>query len=226
MILDCHTHRQPPQPQAVVCASPATFSPVPGQLYSLGIHPWNPEEATPENLDALLRLGKAPEVVAIGEAGVDTLRGAPLYRQTLDFRRQIEISEELAKPLVVHDVKAHDIVAGLRRDLRPKQPWIIHGFRGKPSVVEMMLKASADIYFSFGEHWNPDALRAVPRDRLLAETDESPLSIAEIIVRISACTGEEMTHVISANTLRLFRGVESTDYRVRSVCPARTGDTD
>lgn len=217
MILDCHTHRIPPQPQAVICASPACFSPLAGQLYSLGIHPWNPGEATPENLDLLLTLARAPEVVAIGEAGVDALRGAPLYQQTLTFRRQIEISEQLEKPLVIHDVKAHDTVAGLRRDFRPRQPWILHGFRAKPSVVNMMLKASTDFYFSFGEKWNPDSLRAVPRDRLLAETDESALPIEEIIARISNILGEDLTSTISANTLRLFRGVESTSYTVRNL---------
>lgn len=217
MILDCHTHRMPPQPQAVICVSPAYFSPVAGQSYSLGIHPWNPEEATQENLDLLLTVARAPEVVAIGEAGVDALRGAPLYQQALTFRRQIEISEQLEKPLVIHDVKAHDTVAGLRRDFRPRQPWILHGFRAKPSVVEMMLKASPDFYFSFGEKWNPDSLRAVPRDRLLAETDESALPIEEIIARISNILGEDVTSTISANTLRLFRGVESTSYTVRNL---------
>ena len=39
-ILDIHTHRPAPQPEALVCVSPADFNPVEGQFYSVGIHPW------------------------------------------------------------------------------------------------------------------------------------------------------------------------------------------
>lgn len=200
MLLDCHTHHPAPQPQAVVCASPVGFEPIEGQIYSLGIHPWNPEEATEENFEALLRLGALPEVVAIGEAGVDTVKGGPMYKQIMSFKRQIQISEQLGKPLIVHDVKAHDIIIGLRHDYAPKQPWIIHGFRSKPSVVEMLLRASARFYFSFGEHFNPGSLTAVPADHLLAETDDSPLSIENIIANISDALGRDITGQIAHNT--------------------------
>ena len=204
MILDCHTHLAPPRPEAVVCASPAGFVPAGGQLYSLGIHPWRPEEATEENFGLLARLAGMPEVAAIGEAGVDQLRGGPMYRQMLAFRRQIEISEAAGKPLVVHDVKAHDSVAGLRRDYAPVQPWILHGFRAKPTVAKMMLQASDGFWFSFGEKFNPDALRAVPRERILAETDESALDIRQIIARLSEALGEALTETIAANPARVF----------------------
>ena len=145
-----------------------------------------------------------PEVAAIGEAGVDQLRGGPMYRQMLAFRRQIEISEAAGKPLVVHDVKAHDSVAGLRRDYAPVQPWILHGFRAKPTVAKMMMQASDGFWFSFGEKFNPDALRAVPRERILAETDESALDIRQIIARLSEALGEDLTETIAANSARVF----------------------
>lgn len=189
MILDCHTHRPAPQPDAVISLSPSAFSPFPGQLYSLGLHPWFPDSATDSAFARLRDLARRPDVVAIGEAGVDLLKAkegsAPLFRQTLDFRRHVEISEAVGKPLIVHCVKAFDIIAGLRADLKPRQPWILHGFRAKPSVVSMMMRSSADFYFSFGEHFNPDSLRAVEPSRLLAETDESPLPILQIIDRLS-----------------------------------------
>ena len=204
-VVDCHTHSAAPQPRAVVCVSPAGFDPMPGQLYSVGIHPWDPGEATEENFSRLEAAATLPQVVAVGEAGIDSLRGGPMFRQMLAFRRQIEISEKACKPLVIHDVRAHDTVAGLRRDYSPRQPWIIHGFRGKPSVVRMMTGASADIYFSFGEKFNPDTLRTVPPERVLAETDCSALSIEEIIASLSAAAGRDMLPVVEENTRRVFR---------------------
>lgn len=204
MIIDCHTHLAPPRPEAVVSASPAGFAPLAGQLYSLGIHPWRPEEATEENLSLLARLAETPEVVAVGEAGVDALRGGPMYRQMLTLRRQIAISESVGKPLVVHDVKAHDVVIGLRRDLRPRQPWILHGFRARPSVAQMMLRASGGFYFSFGPRFNAETLRAVPRDRVLAETDESAAGIEAVIAALSEALGEDARPTVAANAARVF----------------------
>lgn len=205
MILDCHTHRPAPQPEGIISVSPAGFTPMPGQLYSLGLHPWNPEEATDESFALLRGLISSPQVVAAGEAGIDLVRGAPLFRQLLDFRKQVEISEEAGKPLVVHDVKAHQHIVQLRRELKASQPWIIHGFRGKPEVARMLLSASEGIYLSFGEKFNADALRSVARDRILAETDESSLEIEAVIDALSAAAGTDLRETIERNTAAVFR---------------------
>ena len=67
-----------------------------------------------------------------------------------------------------------------------------------------MLQASDGFWFSFGEKFNPDALRAVPRERILAETDESALDIRQIIARLSEALGEDLTETIAANSARVF----------------------
>ena len=118
------------------------------------------------------------------------------------FKRHVELSESLRKPLVIHDVKGHDIIAGARRDLAPTQPWVIHGFRRKPEVAEMLLRAGC--YLSFGEQFNADTLRATPEDRILAETDESPLDITEVIASLSAAYGKDLTPTIAENTMKIL----------------------
>ena len=57
-----------------------------------------------------------------------------------------------------------------KRDLRPSNPWIIHGFRGKAALAEEYLKHG--FYLSFGEKYQEAALCRVPADRLFIETDE------------------------------------------------------
>ena len=145
------------------------FKAVDGQLYSAGIHPWDTHrDVTPEEWARLEELLRRPEFVAVGEAGVDLSgRGGMMFRQLNIFKRQIELSESLKKPIIVHCVKAEDVLCGLIRDLKPSQPWIIHGFRKKPQAAQQLLNAGC--YISLGQHFNPDTLHAIPQERLLAE---------------------------------------------------------
>lgn len=206
-ILDIHTHHPAPQPNGVVDVSFMTrpeLTLLEGQLYSAGIHPWDTrKEIAEEDWQKLEELLRDPRFVAVGEAGVDLSgRGGMMFRQLQVFRRQIELSEQLHKPLIVHCVKAEDVICGLIRDLRPTQPWVIHGFRKKPAAAEQLLRAGC--YISMGEHFNPDTLAAVPRDRLLAETDESPRSIEEIIDAMSTVTGADLRPAVSGNASRVL----------------------
>lgn len=205
MILDIHTHKPFPQPEGVISlrirageeSQPAL---VEDQLYSAGIHPWDSAEGDAfETVEALCSL---PQVAAVGESGVDILRGGPMFMQLNLFRRHIELSERIGKPIVVHCVKADDIICGLRRDLRPAMPWAIHGYRGKPSAASQLVKSGC--YISFGEHFNADTLRAIPEERILAETDESELSIETVISRLSEAAGRDLRPAIAANTLRFL----------------------
>lgn len=221
-MLDIHTHKGAPQPEAVV-ALRGEQELLPGQLYSIGLHPWDTGTNTAgndldhttgdtgtntagntgeENLSLLRsqieRVAESPQVVAIGEAGIDTLRGAPMFRQLQEFKWQFELSERLRKPMVIHAVKADDIICGLRRDLSPTLPWAIHGYRGKPSAASQLIKAGC--YISFGEKFNPETLKSIPDNRILAETDESPLPIQDIIRRLSEVKGYDLTPIIKANS--------------------------
>lgn len=202
MILDCHTHKNPPCPEAIVNAQPGE-SLLPGQPYSLGIHPWHVPEHPGALLEELERQGMLPQVVSIGECGLDTLCGTPMWLQLKTFERQAILAEALGKPLMVHCVRAAGEIASMRRTLRATIPWVIHGFRGKPSVLRMLLEAGCHI--SYGARFNPDSLAHTPADRLLAETDESPLPILDIIASLSASRGEDLLPSISLNTNNLFK---------------------
>lgn len=198
--LDIHTHHPAPQPEAVVSVSFKDFKPLEGQLYSIGVHPWLSDNLlSNEEWEEFERLASLPCIVAIGECGIDKLKGGPLFKQLILMNKQIEISEKLRKPLIIHDVKAHDVIVGLKRDLKPTQKWLVHGFRYNPNVAKML--TDAGIYLSFGENFNSQVPALVPRNMILAETDESSLSIEEIIANLSSNLGENITDLIKANTL-------------------------
>lgn len=191
MILNLHTHLPAPKPEAIISCNPWELpdeNAFPGQYYSVGVHPWvlPATGLTEEDIQKLREYGSRPDVAAIGEAGIDLMHDgcAPLFAQMLALKSHIEISEELEKPLILHCVKGHDRIISLRKTIQPKQHWIIHCFRGKPSILRMLLEAGIDV--SYGEYFNPESVALTPTDRLFAETDESLLSITEIIARLSA----------------------------------------
>lgn len=206
MILDIHSHRPAPYPEGVVCLGDFDAPLVVGQAYSVGIHPWETvSPVSPARWERLEALAADPGVVAIGECGVDLLKGGPLFRQLEVLRRQIELSERLEKPMVLHCVKGADIIMGLKRDLQPAMPWVIHGFRGKPELARQL--TSKGILLSFGEKFNPAAVMAVPAGMLLAETDESILTITEIIGSLSRAANRDLTPEIAAATTRFLSSV-------------------
>lgn len=198
MILDIHTHRSGLYPLGIEQALPDSFAPEPGQLYSLGIHPWHIPSDPTDLLARLTELAAHPQVAMIGETGIDELKGAPMFLQNQVFAAHIALSEQLGKPLIIHCVKAYNSIVQFRKETRAQQPWIIHGFRGRPSVAQMLLRAGC--YLSFGEKFNAETLRAVPREAIFAETDESALSIEEIIARLSEARGEgDLTPLLEQN---------------------------
>lgn len=209
MILDIHTHRPAPYPIGLVSQSALLpFNPVEGQLYSVGIHPW---DVTPEisetEYKALEDMALRQEVAAIGECGIDLLRGGPLYKQILIFTRHVELSEQLKKPLIIHCVRAHDHILSLRREMKPVQPWVIHGFRRRASIGRLFTDAGC--YLSFGEHFTADAVAACPPCLMLAETDESLADISQIIASLAASlaiTPKALTARLAGNTTRLLCG--------------------
>ena len=148
-----------------------------GYSYSVGIHPWNVFATRPTDLLSLRALAIEPAVLAIGECGLDAKltdaegrsREGILSAQTQLLHFHFRLSEQLAKPLILHIVKAFPEIINLKRQWRPTQPWIIHSFRGKPQLARELLDHG--FYLSFGEKYNPESFDLTPASRRLRETD-------------------------------------------------------
>lgn len=185
MLTDFHTHSSTYSPDAVISLEPSRaeeFMAIYSEAHaSTGIHPWNTEKEP--DWDLLERVAAMPRIVAIGECGLDLLRGAPIDRQTDIFMRHIELSERMGKPMIIHCVKAWDVLLALKKKMKPRQKWGIHGYRGGPEQARQLL--SQGLYISLGERFNTQAAAIIPASRLLAETDESHLTIDKITDSIS-----------------------------------------
>ena len=197
-LIDFHTHSQ--NPGAISPQQTASL------FFSLSLHPWN---LTTENLDSCLKWIvdnlNNPRVIALGEAGIDRLCTTPIELQTQAFRLVAQLAEQYKMPLIIHCVRAHNEIIALHKKLRPAQPWIIHGFRGKPQLALSLIKQG--ICLSFGERFNTETLKAMPPDRILLETDQSRLHIADIYNKVAALTGislELLANNVISNFSRIF----------------------
>lgn len=211
-MFDIHTHHLPVVPgAAIVNVMPGNFLPFPGHWYSIGFHPWYADEDLLECDNALRRDFEQqichPQVLAVGEAGIDKLARTPLSVQIDLFRFQVSVAETVCKPLIIHAVKVQAELIRLKRELKPRMPWVIHGFRGKAQLARELVRHG--LYLSFGVRYQEEAMRQLPADRLFLETDESDVSIADLyrraaLVRGVACS--ELEETVSLNVQSVFFG--------------------
>lgn len=180
MIIDAHTHLL--KADSLVNRYPTDDLPE-GFSYSVGIHPWHINEIDSHTRQLLESKARLPEVKAIGETGIDLTKESDLIRQTKVFEHHISLSEEVEKPLIIHCVRAYHLILKYHKLTNPRQPWIIHGFRGKANLATQLTERG--IYISVGLIFNVDAVRIIPREHLLIETDDYPsVTIEEVARRV------------------------------------------
>lgn len=179
MPLDFHTHRLDApaglalinMPQSWLLA-PHEAALRPGALYTAGIHPWWTvcDEATLATmLEGIRHFAERGKLAAIGECGLDRLRGAALSRQEAVFSSQVALAQAYALPVTVHCVRAFDRLLYLHKRLRPTTQWTVHGFRGAPPLAEQLLQAGFDL--SFGAQYNAQSYALTPPERRRRESD-------------------------------------------------------
>lgn len=185
-IIDFHTHN-PNAPAAIISVDPRQFDPQPGKWYSLGYHPWHDVNLLTDDDFALLeRLACHDQVLAIGETGMDSLRGAPLEAQAEAFVRHLQLAARLGKPVIAHNVRTTQNILACRHKagLNHVTTLVIHGMRGNAHVARSLLDAGC--YLSYGVRFNPAALLSTPLDRLLIETDDADTTIHEVASLVAA----------------------------------------
>jgi TatD DNase family protein len=182
--------------------------------YSYGIHPWALDSADFQMETALKKLKerlKTPNVIALGEAGLDKMHKASFEQQIDLFERQIALSEALKKPMILHDVKSHNEILALRKKHKAKQPWILHGFSGTEQDIQQLM--GQGLYLSVGESlMHPErriynSFKYTDLDYLFLETDMAEISIETVYDEAAKLLGIDIAVLqkrLFANFARLF----------------------
>lgn len=172
--------------------------------YSCGVHPWFSNDW--EDQFAILQdISKNTSIVAIGECGFDKLKGLPMDVQIEVFMQHVYLSEKIGKPLIIHCVRAWDKIVSIYKDVKPTQPWILHGFRGKPMLARQLVDMG--FRFSIGAIFNQKSILEIPINSLFCETDDSGGSIIDVYDNVATALNlsvDVLADNICANVKEVF----------------------
>lgn len=228
------------QAQADLVANlPPDLAPTLTVACAYGIHPQVVEDYRDDQLDQLLDVlsrclkhahPTLPAPQAVGELGLDALtatRRDDLPRQERIFRAQLALARAVDLPIVLHILRAHgDALRVLRTDGVPAAGGVVHSYSGSADLVRDYVALGLSISFSGvvtlpQAHRLHQAVRVVPIDRLLIETDapdqtphshrpaaNEPAFLPTICAAVAALRGEDpqqLAQITAENARRLFR---------------------
>ena len=214
--VDIHTHKTQANDDLVQIINLDLEIPYPKQgHYSYGIHPWaldNPDFQFGEASALLEERLQSPNVIALGEAGLDKLHKESFEQQIAVFERQIKLSEALEKPMILHDVKSHNEILALRKKHKSKQTWILHCFNGTEQDIRQL--TGQGLYLSVGESLLHSerkitkSLKNIPLELLFLETDTAEIGIEkvyDIAAKLLEMDINALKEQIFANFARVFK---------------------
>jgi TatD DNase family protein len=203
----------------------------PGCRAVVGIHPHDAVRLDEDLYASIAELAARPEVVGIGETGLDFhYDHSPRDLQESAFRRFIALARERALPLVVHSRAADDETVRILRE-EHAEAGVMHCFTYGPDVARRVLDLGMYVSFSgIVTFRNAEDVRAaarlVPLDRMLVETDSpylapeprrggrnEPCRVRDVVESLARTLGkppEEIAAATTANCRRLFRSPPSS----------------
>jgi TatD DNase family protein len=198
-------------------------------LAAVALHP--NEAPVVEDLDADLKiieqLAQHPRVRAIGETGLDYFRTPPELRarQQESFKWHIDLAKRMNKALVIHDRDSHDDVLSVLSEVGAPEKTIFHCFSGDVAMAKICIERGYILSFAGTLTFKNapelrDAVKLVPLDQLLVETDSpflaptphrgagnTPSQIANIVRAMAAERDQDLAELASAlsdNAERVF----------------------
>lgn len=191
---------------------------------AVGFHPHDAKYCSDAAFAEIERLAREPRVVAIGEIGLDYhYDHSPRDVQRAVFERHIALAKTLDKPIIVHNREStEDMVAMLTRS---GARGILHSYTESLDIARMLVDRGFYISFSgIVTFRNAESLRdvarALPRDRVLIETDTPYLApvpfrgrdnepayvvaVAHLLAKLWDAPVEEVAEQTAANFERAF----------------------
>jgi TatD DNase family protein len=173
------------------------------------------------------KLAQEPRVRAIGETGLDYFRTEPALRkrQQESFKWHIDLAKRTNKALVIHDRDSHDDVLSILLEVGAPEKTVFHCFSGDVEMAKICIDRGYILSFAGTMTFKNapalrDALKLVPHNQLLVETDSpflapmphrgalnTPAQIANIVRAMAAERNEdvaELATALSVNAERIF----------------------
>lgn len=206
----------------------------PGQLFATaGLHPHHAAEYSDDHRRLFREHGQLPEVVALGECGLDYFRDlAPRDAQRQAFADQLRIAVDARKPVFLHQREAHmDFLPMLREVRRDLVDCVVHCFTDTADALDDYLALDCHIGITgwiCDERRGRDLIHSVgriPVERLMIETDapylmprtlrprpktrrNEPMHLPAVLAAVAEARGEDTNQLareLTTTSERFFR---------------------
>ena len=144
---------------------------------TVGMHPHDAKDLTPDVLKAFRELAEHPKVLALGEMGLDYYRDlSPRPVQKAAFEKQLDLAEELQMPIIIHNRDAYLDILPILEARQGRVRGVLHCFTGDVKLMQRSLAIGFHIgiggIVTYKNAVDVQAVaQEVPEDRLLIETD-------------------------------------------------------
>ena len=180
------------------------------EFFTVGLHPWWSEKIPSENeLKELRRLLDEPNNLAMGEMGLDNLKGPDLNIQMNILRAQLNLAMEFQKPVIIHCVRAFDQLIRIKKEFPKIDKWCVHGFGRHATLAKQLIDQG--FYLSLmpsSDSKYQDWFDSLPHDKLFLETDSmAGVDINEVYQKVSDVSGlklEDLRRQINVNATEFF----------------------
>lgn len=191
-----------------------------GVLAAPGLHPLYAAQWSASAAQQLRELGAAPQVVAIGEIGLDAVAGPPLEMQEQVLRAQLQVALAAGLPVLLHCRKATGRLLAILQELAvgAQVGGVWHGFSGSLAVAEQLVQLGfkigvGPILLRPTARKLPQAVLALPAAALLLETDfpdmaarpEVLVTVAQRVAELRGWSLAETAQITADNAGSLFR---------------------
>ena len=208
--VDAHTHLLSGEKEILECVDFSSCEKLPESsvkktLFSLGIHPAKTEV---ENICSLCRkMENNPSFSAVGECGMDKYLSIDIARQKELFLQQALLAYEMDKALIIHCVKAWDILYECAKKIprkKEKRRWLIHSFRGDLPLAEDLLRHNFTLSLAPQMVLRmPQRVKLMGNLSFLLETDDTKEDIRTIHQKAAEACGMKMEK-LQEKTYSLF----------------------
>lgn len=151
-------------------------------FFTSGLHPWHADLMNQKEIkNRLEKLIQNKSIIAVGETGIDKLKGPSVDKQIDVLKAHIDVADKCKVPLIIHSVKAHNEILKLKIDSKSKVPWVIHHFNGSKQMALDFIEHG--FYLSVCYHIDQknsrlsEYISKLPIDRIFLETDDFDVDI-------------------------------------------------
>lgn len=192
---------------------------------SCGVHPLHQDEAC--DFDTLLTAASHPDVVAIGETGLDYFYSADTKTvQLTSFVDHIKVANQLNKPLIIHTRDAReDTITLLKQHKLPQTKGVLHCFTENWEMAQQAIELGFYISISGIVTFKSatdlqEVVKKIPLERLLIETDSPWLApvpyrgkqnqpgyvreVGEFIANLKGISVDDLAAATTHNFYQLF----------------------